>query len=210
MIAAIYARKSTDQNIADEEKSVARQVGRAREYAERNGWTVAEDKVHVDDGISGAEYVKRPGYVRLMNALKPRVPFQVLIIMEQSRLGRSQDEVPYALRRITDAGVRVFCYLTDSEIKRATAIEKFQSNAMAFVDEMHREQSRQRTRDALRRRAEQGHVAGGIVYGDRNREVRHGDARSHVLRSSRSRPRSCGGSSGRSPAATVSPGSPSV
>ena len=29
MIAAIYARKSTDQNVADEEKSVTRQVDRA-------------------------------------------------------------------------------------------------------------------------------------------------------------------------------------
>jgi len=33
MIAAIYARKSTDQNVADEEKSVTRQVDRARAYA---------------------------------------------------------------------------------------------------------------------------------------------------------------------------------
>jgi DNA invertase Pin-like site-specific DNA recombinase len=40
MIAAIYARKSTDQNIADEEKSVTRQVERARAFAERKGWTV--------------------------------------------------------------------------------------------------------------------------------------------------------------------------
>ena len=53
---------------------------------------------------------------------------------------------------------------------------------MAFVDEMHREQSRQRTRDAMRRRAEQGYVAGGVVYGYRNRQVRVGDKRSHVLR----------------------------
>jgi DNA invertase Pin-like site-specific DNA recombinase len=37
MIAAIYARKSTDQNIADEENSVTRQVERARQYAERKG-----------------------------------------------------------------------------------------------------------------------------------------------------------------------------
>src|SRR5262245_35242882 len=175
MIAAIYARKSTDQNVADEEKSVARQVARGRAYAEAKGWRVADEHVYVDDGISGADFVRRDGYVRLMNALKLRPPFQVLVMMEQSRLGRSQDEMPYALRRITDAGVRVFCYLTDSEIKRATAIEKFQSNAMAFVDEMHREQSRQRTRDALRRQAERGYVAGGIVFGYRNREVRIGD-----------------------------------
>ena len=49
-------RKSTDQNIADEEKSVTRQVERARAYAARKGWTVAEEHVYTDDGISGAEF----------------------------------------------------------------------------------------------------------------------------------------------------------
>src|SRR5262245_1299716 len=117
-----------------------------------------------------------------MNSLKSRPPFQVLVMMEQSRLGRSLDEVPYALRKITEAGVRIYFYLTDTEAKRETAVDRFQGHVMAFVDEMHREQSRQRTRDAMRRRAELGHVAGGIVYGYRNREVRVGDKRSHVRR----------------------------
>jgi hypothetical protein len=46
MIAAIYARKSTEHNgVADEQKSVARQVEHARQYAERKGWTVAEEHV---------------------------------------------------------------------------------------------------------------------------------------------------------------------
>ena len=41
MIAAIYARKSTDQTGADDEqKSVARQIEHARAYAARKGWTV--------------------------------------------------------------------------------------------------------------------------------------------------------------------------
>jgi DNA invertase Pin-like site-specific DNA recombinase len=54
MIAAIYARKSTDQaGIAVDQKSVARQVEHARAYASRKGWTVADDHVYVDDGISG-------------------------------------------------------------------------------------------------------------------------------------------------------------
>src|SRR5215475_8275774 len=110
---AIYARKSTDQNVSDEEKSVTRQVEHARAYATRKGWTVADEHVYVDDGISGAEFVKRPGYLALMNSLRPRPAFQGLIVMEQSRLGRSLDEVPYTLKRITDAGVRVYCYLTD-------------------------------------------------------------------------------------------------
>ena len=172
MIAAIYARKSTDQNVSDEEKSVARQVERARAYAERKGWTVAEEHVYVDDGISGAEFhEKRPRYLALMNALGQRAPFQVLIIMDQSRLGRSTREIPYTLGRIMDAGVRIFCYLSDSELQGSTQTDQFMLAAMAYVDGMHREQSRQRTRDAMRRKAERGHVAGGQVYGYVNHEI---------------------------------------
>jgi site-specific DNA recombinase len=168
MIAALYARKSTDQNVADEEKSVARQIERARAYAADKGWVVADEHVYSDDGISGAEFLKRPGFLALMNALRPGPPFQVLVTMEQSRLGRSQDEVPYALKRITDAGVRIFAYLTNTEIKRESAADKFMIHAIAFVDDMAREQSRERTRDALRRKVERGHVAGGMLYGYRN------------------------------------------
>ena len=40
MIAAIYARKSTEQAVADEAKSVRRQIDHARQYAARKGWTV--------------------------------------------------------------------------------------------------------------------------------------------------------------------------
>ena len=72
MIAAIYARKSTDQTVADEAKSVTRQIESARAYAAKQGWTVAEEHVYSDDGISGAELLKRPDFLRLMNALKPR------------------------------------------------------------------------------------------------------------------------------------------
>ena len=95
MIAAIYARKSTDQNLPDIEKSVTRQVERATAYAKRKGWTVDPAHVYQDDGISGAEFVKRPGFLRLMNALKPRPPFQVLIMSEESRLGREQIETAW-------------------------------------------------------------------------------------------------------------------
>ena len=71
MIAAVYARKSTEQNgMADEQKSVARQIDHARQYADRKGWTVDESSVFVNDGISGAEFANRPGFLRLMNALK--------------------------------------------------------------------------------------------------------------------------------------------
>jgi DNA invertase Pin-like site-specific DNA recombinase len=97
VIAAIYARKSTDQSaVADEAKSVTRQIDHATAYATRKGWTVPEACIYVDDGINGAEFANRPGFVRLMAALKPRPPFQVLIMSEESRLGREAIETAYA------------------------------------------------------------------------------------------------------------------
>ena len=71
MIAGVYASKSTDQSmVADESKSVTRQIEHARAYALRKGWAVNKAYVFVDDGVSGAEFANRPGFVRLMNALK--------------------------------------------------------------------------------------------------------------------------------------------
>ena len=56
LIAAIYARKSTDQpGVSHAEKSVTRQIAHARTYASGKGWVVAGEHIYVDDGISGAE-----------------------------------------------------------------------------------------------------------------------------------------------------------
>jgi DNA invertase Pin-like site-specific DNA recombinase len=66
IIAAIYARKSTEQ------------LGR----------TVDESSIYVDDRIAGADCANRPGFLRVMNSLKPRPGFQVLVMSEESRLGR--------------------------------------------------------------------------------------------------------------------------
>jgi DNA invertase Pin-like site-specific DNA recombinase len=72
--------------------------------AQRKGWTVDESLIFVDDGISGAECANRPGFVRLMNALKPRPSFQVLVMSEESRLGREAIETAYALKRAFMSG----------------------------------------------------------------------------------------------------------
>lgn len=77
MFAAIYASKSTDQTgVSEADKSVARQVEHARSYAAAKGWTVAADHVYVDDGISGAEFATRPGFLRLL--VQQRVPLPVV------------------------------------------------------------------------------------------------------------------------------------
>ena len=184
MIAAIYARKSTEQTgVSDEEKSVARQIEHAKAYALRKGWTVSNEHVFVDDGISGAEFVKRPGFIRLMNTLKPRPPFQVLIMSEESRLGREAIETSYALKQIIDAGARLFFYLEDRERILESATDKVMLALANFASEMEREGAKQRTYDTMLRKAKAGHVTGGKVFGYDNREVRSATGhRVHVLR----------------------------
>jgi site-specific DNA recombinase len=114
---------------------------------------------------------KRPGFLRLMNAIKPRPAFQVLIMSEESRLGREQIETAYALKQITGSGVRVWFYLEDRERTLDSAMDKVMLSLATFASEMERERAKVRTRDAMHRKASRGHVAGGIVYGYRNREI---------------------------------------
>jgi DNA invertase Pin-like site-specific DNA recombinase len=157
MIAAIYAPRSTEQaGIVDEQKLVARQVEHAA-YAARRGWAVADAHVYVDDGISGAEFANRPGFLRLMNALKPRPRFQVLVVSEESRLGREQIEVSYALKQIVSAGVQVFFYLENRERTLDSPTDKIMLSLTRFADELEREKARQRTYDAMIRKAKSSH-----------------------------------------------------
>jgi site-specific DNA recombinase len=172
MIAAIYARKSTDQSgVADEQKSITRQIDHARQYATRKGWTVDDAAVFVDDGISGAEFANRPGFLRLMNSVKPRAAFQVLVMSEESRLGREAIETAYALKQLVQAGVRVFFYLEDRERTLDSPTDKIMLSLTAFADELEREKARQRTYDAMMRKAKAGYVTGGRVFGYDNVEI---------------------------------------
>jgi site-specific DNA recombinase len=181
MIAAVYCRKSTEQAVADDAKSVTRQIEHAREYAVRKGWTINDACIFADDGISGAEFANRPGFVRLMASLKPRPPFQVLIMSEDSRLGREAIETAYALKQIIQAGVRVFFYLEDRERTLDSPIEKAMLALQTMSDEMEREKARQRMVDTMIRKAKAGHVTGGQCFGYDNVPVVGANGqRSHV------------------------------
>jgi hypothetical protein len=102
---------------------------------------------------------------------------------EESRLGREQIETAYSLKQITDAGVRIFFYLEDRERTLDSALDKVMLSLTGFAAEMERERAKQRTYDAMLRKAKAGHVTGGKVFGYDNREVLSPDGRRlHVLR----------------------------
>ena len=77
-----------------------------------------------------------------MNALKPRPPFQVLVMSEEARLGREQIETAYALKQLVQAGVRVFFYLEDRERTLDSAVDKVMLSLTNFAAELERERSR--------------------------------------------------------------------
>ena len=118
-----------------------------------------------------------------MNALKPRAAFQVLVMSEVSRLGREQIETAYALKQLSQAGVRCFGFLDGRELTMESATDKFLLSAVNFAAELEREQARQRTYDAMRRKALAGHVTGNVTFGYDNVVVLGATGkRSHVER----------------------------
>jgi site-specific DNA recombinase len=168
MIAAIYARKSPDdQNaLAADAKSAARQIATARAFAEGRGWTVDDAHVYVDDLISGAEFARRPGLVRLLAALKPRPAFGVLLVTDRDRIGREQIETSYVLKQLITAGVRVFeVGKGGQEITLSSPTDKIIMAVQDFASEVEREKARSRTYDAMAHRARAGRSTGGRMFG---------------------------------------------
>ncbi len=186
MIAAIYARRSNDQRDRDDaDKSVTHQEERSREYIAAKGWTVAEDHIYKDDGIEGDEFAKRPDLVRLLRTVdqKPRPPFQVLVMMDDSRLGRETIETAYVLKQIIEADVRVFHYLTDTERTLDGPTDKVMLAVTAFADELKRVKDGQTVYDKVAAKARRGYVVGALTFGYDNVPVSGSTGkRSHVVR----------------------------
>ena len=169
MLCALYARKSSDDSDRNAEaRSTTRQIERAIAYAQSKGWTVDPRYIFVDGAVSGAEWKHRPGFNALLAALTPCPPFDVLIVSELSRIGRDTVRTPAAVMQIEEAGVEIRSYLNDAPISLADESSEINTIFNSLAASFERRRARQRTYDALRRRAEAGAVTGGRVYGYRN------------------------------------------
>jgi len=180
VIAGCYARKSNEQNVADDAKSVTRQVERAREFAAKKGWRFDDEHVYVDDAVSGAEFKNRPAFNRLMDVVKGPHKLNVLIISELSRLGRDTIRTLSAIQALGDADVKIWTYLEDREIALDTEMGEVEQFMKSWAGSSERRKGSQRARDKSRMLAEQGRFTGGRVFGystiDKQRVVNPGEA----------------------------------
>ena len=171
--AAAYIRKSNDQQDRTEDvKSVATQRDLVAAFAAAHGWTLDEQHVFADDGITGALFAERPGLQALLTETRTApVPFSKLIVVEQSRLGRDQIDTMVLIRDIEEAGIEIWSTRDGRRITLSDDTSKLLASLEAWRDESERKKTATRVRDAAKTRFERGYVVGGRVYGYRNERL---------------------------------------
>jgi site-specific DNA recombinase len=153
MKAAVYVRKSNEQQTADErEQSTARQADACREFiAKQPGWTVAQ-VYDEGSGVSGTiAHEERPALARLLaDAKKKPRPFDALVVWRDDRLSREGAGAITLLDRLAKLGIRVFHANTGREatVKGTGLIvasaEAYGSNA--FAEKIHEDTKAARAR----------------------------------------------------------------
>src|SRR5262249_10111157 len=116
----------------------------------------------VDEGISGAAIGNRPDFQRMMAAGLVR-EFDVLYVMELTRIARSQADLPKSVDRLTHRGVRVIGVQDGYDSTRKG--HKLQVGITGIIGEAFREMVSDKTYTALESRAKVGRPTGGRAYG---------------------------------------------
>ena len=164
MIAAIYARKSTGQHVADDAKSVTRQVENATAFATSRGWTVDATHIYVDDGVSGAETKRLRERTRMIAAASNR-EFDAVIMQAQDRFSRRDGHEAVGELQQLSKHVEVWFYADSQRFESGT----FATNTLGFLKAEFAAEYRRaiaaKTTEAMLRKAHQGYVTGGKVFG---------------------------------------------
>lgn len=157
--AALYLRVSTDEQAS----SLDAQESGARAWCERHGHTVVQ--VYRDEGVSGAEWLRRPGVAALQAdaRLTPR-PWDLVVVRDLDRLGRDALRLGLLLETLHARGAQLVAWST-GETVQADPMARAIVMLRGVLAEQERAQTAHRTRTALRQRAERGLVVGGCVYG---------------------------------------------
>jgi site-specific DNA recombinase len=164
---AIYARMSTDKQSTDSPED---QIARCRDFASARGWTVADDLVVRDAGISGASRHERPQFLELMARINE---WDVLLCWDFSRLARNEEDLGWVRNRLKAAKKNACAVST------GRSIHDLGSRVEGLIAAEYLEKLKADTHRGLRGRAERGLAAGGTPYGYKTVEIPSGKVDVH-------------------------------
>jgi site-specific DNA recombinase len=148
---AIYARFSTDRQ---SENSAEDQISDCRRFAESKGWTVAG--IFTDLAISGARN-RRPG-VSAMLAEIAAGSFDIVLVEDQDRLARDQEDIAAIYKRVTFAGGRIVTLA-------AGEINELHIGLKGTMDALELKKIAEKIRRGQRGAVSRGSIPGGLCYG---------------------------------------------
>lgn len=135
----IYARQSLDRS--GEGAAVERQIADCRHLAERRGWDVSE--VITDNDMSASTGKRRPGYQRLLEAMRAR-SVDVVIVWHVDRLTRRLVDLEEVITLCESAGVRLATVTGDLDLGTDTGRMLARILASVARGEVERKGARQR------------------------------------------------------------------
>ena len=166
--AALYARVSSDRQ--DVDLSVAAQFRALRDYAEKNGYSVARE--YVDEAESG-RIADRPQFRKMLDeASKPESPFREILVWKFSRFTRKREHAVAFKSMLRRKGIRV---VSITEHADDSPTGKLMEAIIESVDEFYSENLAQEVLRGMREAASRGFwVASRVPYGYRKVYVQDG------------------------------------
>lgn len=160
-VAAAYIRVSSDDQL---EYSPESQLKLIREFAKREGYTIPEEYIFQDDGISGKSAAKRPGF-RLMIATAKEgkaPPFSAIFVWKYSRFARNQEEAIMYKNLLRKRGVDV-CSISEpsSDSPFSSLIERI----IEWMDEYYLINLAGEVRRGMAEKASRGEAMGAPPFG---------------------------------------------
>ena len=157
---AIYARFSSDRQSPT---SIADQIRKCRDYANRQGWQVLEDCIYSDEAIA-ATSMAREGLQRLLAAASaPDRTFDCILIDDTSRLTRKLADALNLYEKLTFAGVRLVAVSqgVDSDSSQAELL----IGVHGLIDAVYWRELAQKTHRGMQGQALRGLHTGGRCFG---------------------------------------------
>jgi DNA invertase Pin-like site-specific DNA recombinase len=155
MKVAIYARFSSE---LQDKRSIDDQVALCRDYASRQGWSVAFEP-YADYAVSGASVHGRFAFERLILDAKA-AKFDVILAEDLDRLSRNQADIAALYEQMSFIEVRLWT-VADGEVSEMHIGLKGTMSALflkALAQKIHR---------GMAGRVRAGKIPGGLCYGYR-------------------------------------------